>query len=106
MPGIAGLSVHLGICRRTFITYCQASEHEDEERRLIAFECLRARARIEAAQERGLFDKWQHRGAAFSLTVNHGWSEADGAPAEERFEMKTIAPVEHAKAIPKWENEE
>lgn len=107
MPGIAGVAAHIGIHRRTFFDYCKLVDDEDEELRLIAHECSRAKMLIEAAQERGLFDKQAHRGAMFSLGVNYGWgSDKDAGASGGKFEMNNIAPVANATAIPKWEGEE
>ena len=107
MPGIAGVAAHLDISRRTFLDYCKGGESKDQEKVLIAHECLRAKMLIEAAQERGLFDKLAHRGSAFSLGVNYGWgANGDLGASGGAFQMNNIAPVANAKAIPKWEGEE
>lgn len=107
MPGIAGVSAHLGIHRRTFLEYCKGGESDNEELVLISHECSRAKMLIEAAQERGLFDRHAHRGSAFSLGVNYGWgADGDTGGSGGKFEMNNIAPVAEAKAIPKWEGED
>lgn len=106
MPGIAGVSAHLGITRRTFLDYCKGGDSEVEEKVLIARELLRAKMLIEAAQERGLFDKEAHRGSMFSLGVNYGWGKDDAGTGGGKFEMKNISPATEARAIPKWEGED
>jgi len=110
MPGIAGLSYHLGINRRTFLNWCDRAKDETEPDwvREIARELIRAKSRIEMYQEQGLFDKTRHRGSMFSLSVNYKWR--DGEETErgkgEAFVMNIIPPAEVSNetlAIPKWE---
>lgn len=107
MPGIAGLSAHIGTSRRTFFEYLKRLGGKDEELNLIALELLRAKTVIEAAQENGLFDKEAHRGSMFSLKVNFKWDEqTDAGAGGGAFEMKNITPSVDAVAIPKWEEPE
>lgn len=106
MPGIAGVSAHLNINRRTFLEYCKGGDSEDQEKVLISRECSRAKVLIEAAQERGLFDREAHRGAMFSLNVNYGWGKDEAAGGGGSFEMKNITPSDNAVAIPKWSGPE
>lgn len=107
MPGIAGLSAHIGTSRSTFFEYLKRIGGEDEEINLIGLELLRAKTVIEAAQENGLFDKEAHRGSMFSLRVNFKWDDVtEEAAGGSSFEMKNITPSENATAIPKWEEPE
>jgi hypothetical protein len=110
MPGIAGLSYHLGINRRSFINWCSRAldEKQSEEVIAIAHVLIRAKSRIEMYQEQGLFDKERHRGSMFSLAVNYKWNaEEDTERGKgDAFVMNVIPPaVDSAEklAIPKWE---
>jgi len=101
-PTMAGLALALDTTRVTILHYGRGDGERDP--RFISI-IARAKMRIAEFAEEALYTQQASRGAAFALTVNHGYGKEAEGGAGEGLSVVMIPPAGEPaqKAIPKWQ---